>query len=74
LQLVVEDGTAKSGKSDYFTIAGKTGTAQKYDPTIRACLLYTSTLGLRDSFLFLTQNLQLLYLQMSLSQNFRVNK
>ena len=36
LQLVVEDGTAKSGKSDYFTIAGKTGTAQKYDPAIRA--------------------------------------
>jgi cell division protein FtsI (penicillin-binding protein 3) len=36
LQLVVEDGTAKSGKSDYFTIAGKTGTAQKYDPAIKA--------------------------------------
>jgi len=36
LQLVVEDGTAKSGKSDYFTIAGKTGTAQKYDPVIKA--------------------------------------
>jgi len=36
LQLVVEDGTAKSGKSNYFTIAGKTGTAQKYDPAIRA--------------------------------------
>ena len=36
LQLVVEEGTAKSGKSDYFTIAGKTGTAQKYDPAIKA--------------------------------------
>lgn len=36
LQLVVENGTAKSGKSDFFTIAGKTGTAQKYDPTIKA--------------------------------------
>ncbi len=36
LQLVVENGTAKSGKSDFFTIAGKTGTAQKYDPSIRA--------------------------------------
>jgi cell division protein FtsI (penicillin-binding protein 3) len=36
LQLVVENGTAKSGKSNYFTIAGKTGTAQKYDPAIRA--------------------------------------
>ncbi|MDM7273024.1 peptidoglycan D,D-transpeptidase FtsI family protein [Sulfurihydrogenibium azorense] len=36
LKLVVEDGTAKSGKSDFFTIAGKTGTAQKYDPTIKA--------------------------------------
>lgn len=36
LQLVVEDGTAKSGRSDFFTIAGKTGTAQKYDPTIKA--------------------------------------
>lgn len=33
---VVENGTAKEGKSNYFTIAGKTGTAQKYDPTIRA--------------------------------------
>ncbi|WP_028950125.1 peptidoglycan D,D-transpeptidase FtsI family protein [Sulfurihydrogenibium subterraneum] len=36
LKLVVEDGTAKSGKSDFFTIAGKTGTAQKYDPAIKA--------------------------------------
>ncbi len=33
---VVEVGTAKKGKSKYFTIAGKTGTAQKYDPKIRA--------------------------------------
>lgn len=33
---VVENGTAKGGKSEYFTIAGKTGTAQKYDPSIRA--------------------------------------
>lgn len=33
---VVENGTAKGGKSDFFTIAGKTGTAQKYDPSIRA--------------------------------------
>ncbi len=36
LTLVVEKGTAKSGKSKYFTIAGKTGTAQKYDPQIKA--------------------------------------
>lgn len=36
LKLVVEDGTAKSGKSDFFTIGGKTGTAQKYDPAIKA--------------------------------------
>ncbi|WP_297887354.1 penicillin-binding protein 2 [Sulfurihydrogenibium sp.] len=36
LKLVVEDGTAKSGKSEFFTIGGKTGTAQKYDPTIKA--------------------------------------
>lgn len=35
-KLVVEEGTAKSGKSDFFTIGGKTGTAQKYDPTIKA--------------------------------------
>ena len=33
---VVEIGTAKKGKSEYFTIAGKTGTAQKYDPEIKA--------------------------------------
>ena len=36
LKNVVEIGTAKKGKSDYFTIAGKTGTAQKYDPAIKA--------------------------------------
>ncbi|WP_457638591.1 peptidoglycan D,D-transpeptidase FtsI family protein [Persephonella sp.] len=36
LKMVVEKGTAKKGKSEYFTIAGKTGTAQKYDPTIKA--------------------------------------
>lgn len=36
LKLVVEEGTAKSGKSEFFTIGGKTGTAQKYDPTIKA--------------------------------------
>ncbi len=36
LKLVVEEGTAKLGKSRYFTIAGKTGTAQKYDPKIKA--------------------------------------
>ena len=36
LKLVVEEGTARSGKSKYFTIAGKTGTAQKYDPSIKA--------------------------------------
>ena len=28
---VVEEGTAVNAKSDYFTIAGKTGTAQKFD-------------------------------------------
>ncbi|MCX7738350.1 MAG: penicillin-binding protein 2 [Hydrogenothermaceae bacterium] len=33
---VIENGTAKAGKSNYFTVAGKTGTAQKYDPAIRA--------------------------------------
>ncbi|WP_293444013.1 penicillin-binding protein 2 [Persephonella sp.] len=36
LKNVVEIGTAKKGRSDYFTIAGKTGTAQKYDPAIKA--------------------------------------
>ncbi|NPA58542.1 MAG: penicillin-binding protein 2 [Aquificae bacterium] len=36
LKMVVEKGTAKRGKSDYFTIAGKTGTAQKYDPRLKA--------------------------------------
>ncbi|MDQ7056110.1 MAG: penicillin-binding transpeptidase domain-containing protein [Persephonella sp.] len=36
LKLVVEEGTAKRGKSKYFIIAGKTGTAQKYDPEIKA--------------------------------------
>jgi len=36
LKMVVEKGTAKKGKSEYFSIAGKTGTAQKYDPTIKA--------------------------------------
>ena len=32
---VVERGTAKRGKSKYYTIAGKTGTAQKYDPKLK---------------------------------------
>ncbi len=36
LKLVVEEGTARAGKSEYFSIAGKTGTAQKYDPNIKA--------------------------------------
>lgn len=36
LPLVVEEGTARSGKSSFFTIGGKTGTAQKYDPAIKA--------------------------------------
>ena len=36
LKLVVEKGTAHKGKSKYYTIAGKTGTAQKYDPKIHA--------------------------------------
>ncbi len=36
LKLVVEEGTARLGKSKYFSIAGKTGTAQKYDPKIKA--------------------------------------
>ncbi len=31
LKKVVEDGTAQSARSDYFTIAGKTGTSQKFD-------------------------------------------
>ncbi len=36
LKLVVEEGTARKGKSKFYTIAGKTGTAQKYDPKIKA--------------------------------------
>jgi cell division protein FtsI (penicillin-binding protein 3) len=36
LKLVVEEGTARKGKSEFYTIAGKTGTAQKYDPKIKA--------------------------------------
>ena len=36
LMQVVERGTAKRGKSEYFTIAGKTGTAQKYDPETKS--------------------------------------
>jgi len=36
LTQVVERGTAKKGKSEYFTIAGKTGTAQKYDPLTKS--------------------------------------
>ncbi len=36
LEQVVERGTAKKGKSKYFTIAGKTGTAQKYDPKTKS--------------------------------------
>ena len=31
LKKVVEEGTARSARSDYFTIAGKTGTSQKFD-------------------------------------------
>jgi cell division protein FtsI/penicillin-binding protein 2 len=33
---VVEEGTAKDGRLDGFGIAGKTGTAQKYDDTLKA--------------------------------------
>jgi len=36
LRLVIEEGTGKKGKSKFYTIAGKTGTAQKYDPKIKA--------------------------------------
>ncbi len=36
LKLVVEKGTARTGKSSYFTVAGKTGTAQKYDPKTKS--------------------------------------
>ncbi len=32
---VVEKGTAKRGKSKFYTIAGKTGTAQKYDKELK---------------------------------------
>ena len=32
---VVEKGTAKRGKSKFYTIAGKTGTAQKYDKKLK---------------------------------------
>jgi membrane peptidoglycan carboxypeptidase len=35
LEVVVTDGTAKSSKLDGYRAAGKTGTAQKYDPKIR---------------------------------------
>jgi len=31
LRKVVEEGTAKMARSDYFSIAGKTGTSQKFD-------------------------------------------
>jgi len=36
LKLVVEKGTARKGKSKFYTIAGKTGTAEKYDPKLKA--------------------------------------
>lgn len=34
LRKVVEEGTASTARSDYFTIAGKTGTSQKFDFSI----------------------------------------